>query len=584
MTSTPVRTAGVVFAWVLAGVLVLAVAVAAWIGIRGMLAYGHLRDAQAAAAGIRASLDDPATAASAVAGIAEQTSAARSLTSDPVWAATEGLPWIGPQLAAVSTVAAAIDDVVGTALEPLAEVAGSLQLDALRPVGGRIDLTAFTEIRDAATVGATEIADASAAVDGIDSTALLRPLRAAVDEVSALLAETSAGADALARAAALLPPMLGADGPRNYLVLFQNNAEWRSLGGIPGAMALLSTDGGALSLAAQQSSGDYPRYDTSVLPLGEEIEAVYGQRPGRWIQNVTLVPDFAVSAQLAREMWARENGGQWVDGVLALDPVSLSYLLEATGPVTLPTGDVLTSENAVPLLLNEVYFRYEDPADQDAFFAIAAAAVFGALANGAADPTTLVEALARAGDERRLLIWSARPDDQEILAGTTLAGGLPVSDADTARFGAFVNDGTGSKMDFYATADTAVAWDESCSTANLTMTLTSTAPADAAALPAYITGGGSFGVPAGITRTVGYAYLPEGWELVDASITGDLGFGGGEHAGRRVVSFTADLAPGQSVTATVTARPSEPGQTRLEVASTPTIQPPAEVVAVCGAP
>ena len=46
----------------------------------------------------------------------------------------------------------------------------------------------------------------------------------------------------------------------------------------------------------------------------------------------------------------------------------------------------------------------------------------------------------------------------------------------------------------------------------------------------------------------------------------------------------AVAAPGQSVTAVVTARPNAPGQTRLEVVSTPTIQPPAEVVAVCGAP
>ena len=77
-------------------------------------------------------------------------------------------------------------------------------------------------------------------------------------------------------------------------------------------------------------------------------------------------------------MWLRETGVD-VSGVISLDPVSLSYLLEATGPVALPTGDVLTSENAVDLLLNGVYLRYADPRDQDAFFAAAAGSVFGAL-------------------------------------------------------------------------------------------------------------------------------------------------------------------------------------------------------------
>ena len=175
--------------------------------------------------------------------------------------------------------------------------------------------------------------------------------------------------------------MLGADGPRDYLVLFQNNAEWRSLGGIPGAMALLHTDDGAMTPRRAGVVGGLSASTTSrCCRSATRSRRSTASAPGKWIQNVTQVPDFAVSGALAREMWAREHGGQQVDGVIALDPVALSYLLEATGPVTLPTGDVLTSENAVPLLLNEVYQRYEDPADQDAFFAAAAATVFDALA------------------------------------------------------------------------------------------------------------------------------------------------------------------------------------------------------------
>ena len=104
------------------------------------------------------------------------------------------------------------------------------------------------------------------------------------------------------------------------------------------------------------------------------------------------MPDFTVGAPLAREMY-RLNSGTTVDGVLTVDPVVLSYLLQATGPVSLPTGDTLTAENAVPLLLNEVYFRYEKPADQDAFFAGAAGAVFQALADGQGSASALVTAI-----------------------------------------------------------------------------------------------------------------------------------------------------------------------------------------------
>lgn len=587
------RVWGRVFAWVLAAVLILAVVMIAWVGIRGALAYGHLRDAQQAAAAARDAAADPAAAADAIAAITPETQAARALTSDPVWRVAEQLPWIGPQLNAVSTVAAAIDDVAGDALAPLLDAATGFDVASLRPQDGRIDLTTFASIQDAAATGAAGITGAAASVSAIDRSPLLAPVEEAVDEVGDLLNETRDTAGALARAGALLPAMLGAEGPRDYLVLFQNNAEWRSAGGLTSAMALIHTDGGAMTLAGQESGSDYPRYDEAVVPLGDEIDAIYGERPARWVQNVTQVPDFAVSGTIAREMWAREHGGQQVDGVIALDPVALSYLLEATGPVTLPNGDVLSSENAVSLLLNDVYKRFPRPVDQDAYFAAAAASVFDALANGNVEPAALVASLVRAGDERRLLLWSAHEDEQALLADTTLAGGLPASDRDVARFGVFLNDGTGSKMDFYQTAATTVAW-ESCSvdgsgdatgTATLSVTLTNNAPADAGtSLPAYITGGGDYGVPPGTARTVGYIYLPEGFELAEATLTGDLGFGGGMHEGRRVLSFSVDIAPGASATAVVSARPAYPGASTVEVQQTPTLAAGPVVAATCDGP
>ncbi|MCR2763280.1 DUF4012 domain-containing protein [Microbacterium sp. zg.B48] len=571
--------------------LVAAVVMMGWVGVRGALAYGHLTDAQGTARAITAQAGDPTAAAAQIPVLAEDTAAAHALTSDPVWRIAEGLPWLGPQLRAVSTVAASVDDVAQNALTPLTEVAGTFSVDALRPAGGAVDLSSFVAIQDAAQTANDGLTRAAASVEEIDRTPLVAPLREAVDEVADLFARTRVATDAVTRAATLLPPMLGADGARNYLVVFQNNAEWRSLGGIVGAMAMVHTDGGAMSLAAQGSSGDFPRYPETVLPLGDEVTAIYGALPGRFIQNVTQVPEFSITAQLAREMWAREFGTQ-VDGVISLDPVALSYLLTATGPVTLPTGDVLTTDNAVPLLLNEVYQRYPRPADQDAFFAAAAASVFDALAQGSADPAALVGALAQAGDERRLLLWSAHEEEQRLIGDTTLAGGLPTTDREASRFGMFLNDGTGSKMDYYVTADTQLAWD-SCTIgggdlatgeATLSVTVTNNAPADAAtSLPAYITGGGGFGVPPGIARTIGYLYLPTGFDLIESTITGDGGFGGGFHDGRRVLRFAVDLAPGQTATATATVRSAEPGAPVLELISTPRVQAQGgDVAARCG--
>ena len=431
----------------------------------------------------------------------------------------------------------------------------------------------------AASDGASGLGAAASVIDGIDTTPLVSPLRDAVGEVSTLISQAHGAADALNRTAALLPPMLGADGPRNYLIVFQNNAEWRSLGGIVGAMVLVHTENGQITLGAQASSSDFTRYDEPVVPLTEEEIRLFSERPATYVQNVTQIPDFTRDAPIIQAMWERETGTT-IDGVLSLDPVALSYLLEATGPIPLPTGDELNSDNAVQLLLNEVYLRYEDPAEQDAFFAVAAASVFASLTSGAADPAALVSALGRAGEEHRLMIWNASPEEQAVLDGTTLQGRLAPVDASTAEFGVYLNDGTGSKMGYYMQV---AAGAESCTPgeATLRVTLRNAAPADAASLPSYITGGGNFGIPPGEVETVSYIYLPEGANLLSATLAGSEespGLGGGTDAGRQVLTWTTQLPPGSEITLDVTVEAAQTAEivTRL----TPTVHG-IETVGVC---
>ena len=559
----PARTAGRIFAWVLAGILVLGALVALWVGVRGALAYQHLQRIQDGAAASSAALaDDPSAAAPTLARLAADASEAHALTADPIWHLAERTPWVGPQLAAFGTVAASSDELLREGLLPLATAAQDVSIDALRPVGGRIDTGVLAGLVGPAQDAATRASAAAGAVRAIDRTPLVGTVGTAVDRADDLFTTVSTAVDTLARSAQLLPGMLGENGPRTYLVLIQNNAEWRSLGGIAGAAVVVRTDAGGLSLVGALSSRDLPRgFETPVVALPPEVTTIYDTKPARYFQNLTQIPDFSVDGPIAREMY-RLKTGEDVDGVLTVDPVVLSYLLKTTGPVALPSGDTLTADNAVPLLLNEVYLRYANPADQDAFFAGAAGAVFQALADGRGSASGLIDALTRAGEEHRLLAWSAHPDEQALIDGTVVAGQLPVTDAHTARFGVFLNDGTGSKMSYYITPDVSLAWG-SCLPAGqdavrqltLQLTLTSRAPSDAAtALPEYITGGGVYGTAPGAAEVVGNIYLPEGFELVSSTATNGAGFAGGVYEGRRVLTFGIDLPPGASTGITVTVR------------------------------
>lgn len=556
-------TAGRVFAWVLGTGLLLGLIMIIWVGVTGALAYNHLSRVQAGAADTLVSVTaDPASAVTQLETLAEETSAARNLTSGPVWSLASLMPWVGPQLAAFHTVTESADDLLTQSFIPLARAAEGVSIENFRPTGGRLDPTALSGLVEPAQAAAGPARDAADAVRNIDRTPLVGVLARAVNKAGDVFTQSATFIDALSRTSQLLPAMLGQDGERRYLVLVQNNAEWRSLGGISGSAILLRTDNGTVSLGTTESATELSRDSRRpVVDLPAEIMEIYGTRPARYFHNLTEIPDFSIDGPLAKEFFAQKTGVS-VDGVIAIDPVVLSYILSATGPVTLPDGEKLSSDNVVDLLMNGVYERYPDPSQQDAFFAASSGAVFQALLDGRGSASGFISALSRAGNEHRLLMWSASVDEQALLAGTTIAGPLPSNDERTARFGLYLNDGTGSKMSYYVTPRASLAWD-SCPSSDaatqrqltLHLDLTNAAPADAAtSLPTYITGNGAWGTAPGTAKVVGNVYLPGGFALVSAQTTNGASFTQAVFDGRTVLTFGVDVAPQQSIGVDVVVR------------------------------
>jgi hypothetical protein len=296
------------------------------------------------------------------------------------------------------------------------------------------------------------------------------------------------------------------------------------------------------------------------------------------VQNTTQIPNFAESAKISQTAWKKRTGTK-VDGVIAIDPVTLAYLLEATGPVKVPVSangatKTLTTDNAVSFILNEVYNGYPNEV-QDAILHAATAAAFEKIMEGKAEPRALLDALAKAAGERRILIWSDDKAEQAALDGTKLQGALPVTDANNTRFGVYVNDGTGSKLSYYMKLETGAAWcRESADSADalLRVTLRNVAPKNVKSLPESIIGGGYYGTRQGLTRNLAYIYLPKGASVIASETYGFGnvgGFGKGKHEGLDVLTWETVLAPGQFANATIRVR----GQwtQNLEVQSTPII-------------
>lgn len=479
------------------------------------------------------------------------TTTARTRTDGPLWDAGAAVPLVGNNIAAVQTASASLDDIAQRALPPIVETSTSLDADVFRPEDGVFPLETFATLAPNINTAASVLTQNRREIDAIKTTALLGSIGDSVAELQDKIGTAEYAAASASRTLRLAPQMLGADGKRTFLLLFQNNAEARSSGGIVGAFALVTADDGELSFDEQLTIRDLDRFREPVVKLTDNEKTTYDPLLAQDIRNVTYTPDFPRTATIARTM-VEESLDVDIDGVLSIDPVALSFMLRGTGPVKVSDDVTLTSGNAAETLLNTVYARFRDPEEQDTFFADAAQTVFDAALSGKGDIRKTLLALREATSERRLMLWFADDEAEAVLDDTRLNGKLP-GESTTPHVGVYLNDATASKMQWYLTTENEVestgCTDDGVQSFTVTTTLTSTAPADAAELPEYITGSIRERVSPGDQQVSVRVFAPWGGELQELQVDGKRSiFGVGRSGERPVLTTSVLLAPGESVT------------------------------------
>lgn len=548
----------------LGGISLIAVAGAAWLGSKASEISSELTAATHLIPALREkiSTEDVDGAAATVGELRAHTAAAKQTADDPLWTLASALPGFGSNFSAVAEVARSADDVTNLALEPLVKVYGSLSWETLLPSSSGADLEPLEAASPSISAAAHAVRLSANRLNQIDATKLMPqvadPLTSARDQ----LQELTGALDAAANASNIAPGMLGAQSPRNYLLIVQNNAEARASGGIPGALAVLSLDKGSLTLASQSSAGDVGVM-SPIVPLDLEQQQIYSGRMGKFMQDVNLTPDFPTAASTAQAMWERKSG-QRVDGVISIDPVALGYILDATGPVEITHPELLalasaglptelTGKNVVQTLLSDVYAMIEQPALQDVYFAGVAQEIFSALSDGRGNAKSLIEGLTRGTAEGRVLVWSGLPAEQSVISKYALSGSVTGPSVAPAQFGVYFNDGTGAKMDYHVRRTVQLV--KECAQngyeqTTVRITGTNTAPADAAtSLPAYVTGDGIFGVPPGSVQTNIVVYGPVQANVEIAKVDGQkTEFAPHIHSNRPVGVLAVRLAPGESRT------------------------------------
>ena len=485
---------------------------------------------------------------------------AREAATDPLWKAAGALPFVGHNFSVTTELVLSADDVVDRAAQPMLGIFSSLDWQKMTPVNGKFDVAPLESSSPTIVAAANTVELTHARLSGIDGSGLFpevaRPLSDATQSLDDLRRTLNTAADT----SQILPAMMGANGPRNYLILIQNNAEIRATGGLPGALAVLHVEDGEIRLEAQSTGSAMGRF-TPPVDVDPEQTQIYSKRLGTFISDVNLTPDFPTAAKAAKSMWEAKYGTP-VDGVIAVDPVVLAHILKASGPLTIPvpapviaTGlpTTLTEENVVKTLLSDVYKDLDSNALQDAYFALASKEVFSALASGAVPGDQLIEALTRSAEENRLHVWGSHNSEQEIIAKTNIGGSISGPAAGGNSFGVFFNDGTGAKMDYYVRRSVQLIQEcktDGYSEVTVRVTTANRVPVDAAtSLPQLVTGGGRYGVPAGTVQTNIVVYGPAQAQIETAHDNGiKVPFGSHIHGGRPVGTVTTSLAPGEEST------------------------------------
>lgn len=542
----------------LLGIGILVLLFAGWVGLRAYQAYQHLQQAADVVGKIQSqvkSVDslDPEKVKSLVADLQRETKDAQSAVRDPIFRMASHLPWAGPNLTAVAEIATTVDDVANRTMPTLVEVAELTHSSELAPHGGAIDLAPIAAL-------SAPLQDADAAVTAgrqrmsrIDTSSLVSPVGNAVTELWRYLDQASSITATGARLGRLLPPMMGASGPRTYLVVFQNLAEARATGGIFGSYAVISVDNGRISIADQGSgSRTLKTFDTPVTTVPQNMIDLYTDRITTWPADVNFTPHFPTAASVFAAMY-QQRSGKSVDGVVAIDPVVISYLLKDHAPIPVGQGVSLTSSNVVSVLLSKAYAMFPQNTDvpaRDEFLDKATSAAFEAVMGGGSDSSKLLAGIVKAASEHRVLIWSSHPAEQADLAQTSLASPLPDTDGADPHVGVFLNDGTGGKLDYYLSGSVAVT-PASCDTAtgirHLTVTTSMEYRAPDAGLPSYVLGLAEAGPYQLRTNIV--VVGPVGGSVGDVSVNGRaVPAIHGVDNGRPVAIATVELAPGSSAT------------------------------------
>ena len=385
--------------------------------------------------------------------VAEQISSMRDTVNGPAWTIASFIPVYGDDIELVRGVMEQADILAQDAMLPACAQLEDFKLGNLLS-DGAVNLPMLKEL--ISTVQDVEPAVTSS-IDAIEE--LPEPhigkVKSLMEKVTGPMATAKSALANINEMAPLLPQMLGDGGTRTYLLMAQQNAELRSTGGLPGSIGPLVVENGKISVG--EFAAGNTNFSAEANMYGEvtaEEDALFTNRMAIRITDTNFNPDFPRVAHFAKGLY-EAGTGQKVDGVIAIDPVFLQYLLALAGGVDV-AGTNVNGDNAAALMLHDAYNMLSVEQTDQFFSGVAGLAFKQIMGNlGEVGFSNLFKTLGRGIAEHRFLAWMENPEEEELMTLMGCSGALK-NDPAEPELGVYFADETWSKISWYFSSNTHV--------------------------------------------------------------------------------------------------------------------------------
>ena len=321
-----------------------------------------------AADGTIESLDDLAASSEDLALAEQRLTSLQQRLDTPLLAPLRFVPIAAQQVRAVDTTIDVGLDLAGRAGDGAALVEGS----ELRPAPGQVDVVAVRALEAPLQGMVDSLQSAEVELASVQTPWLAGPIESA----NRRLADASVGALPSTELALLgvqtVPSMLGADGPRRWLI------------------QLIDTENGT------------EEWQVVVADNGRLIptdEAGGGDGVGVSIGDLSTNPDYPTAAQAAAERYEAETGRP-IDGIVTMDGEGVSAFAAQGDQVSVPAS-----------ALNDRISAFADSL--------------------LPSPFTMTASAGASAAEKRILVWSKAPPGQQFLEAISITGNLAPNDGTT---------------------------------------------------------------------------------------------------------------------------------------------------------